>query len=318
MGNGSSSYSATERVLHLRQRLLDAPRGRLAVDDFARSMAVHRRTVLRWADLLDSLGASDPEAPRVVRERDDAGRVWIRLEPVAAPPSRTRYQVAGAHLAVRVLAGADGSLLSDCAADSLPRIGDLGERQLYAQPHDPRRYRENDDVMDVVLRAVMGKRVLVVRRLGRPPRRFEPWTLVAYREAFYLYGRDPDLDVMRTLAVERIEEACLQGERFSLPDDYEPSRVFGGRFGIWVEAGCQAKLEARFSRRVWPSIEARALPGEAELDRDARLLSWTVVVTPEVETWLVSWGAEVEVLAPDWLRARVADAHRAAWSLYER
>jgi hypothetical protein len=36
----------------------------------------------------------------------------------------------------------------------------------------------------------------------------------------------------------------------------------------------------------------------------------------EMQPWIRSWGAQVEVLAPDWLRERVADELRRASDRY--
>lgn len=238
-------------------------------------------------------------------------------------PRATPYQAAAALLAVQGLAGAGGSLLSDCAADVLS--GDNTDRRLrqgfHVQAHEPRGYRVHDGTLDLVLRAVVQRRRVTFRRRGLPEdselKTYEPWTLVAYKGALYLYGLDFGRGEMRTWAVERVDAVVLTEARFEVPEDYDPANVFGDRFGIWTEQPATEDIVAVFSERVWSAVAARVMPGEVSLDASTRTMSWTVAITPEVVTWFVGWAGEAEVLAPAHLRERVAGAHRAAMAVYQ-
>lgn len=293
------------------------------MNDLAESMGVHRRTVLRWAGLLDALHVRDSPTERVLRETGDDGRTWLCLEhPMEPDPGATPYQAAAALLAVQGLAGAGGSLLSDCAADVLS--GDDTDKRLrrgfHVQAHEPRGYRVHDGTLDLVLRAVVQRRRLTFQRRGLPEdselRTYEPWTLVAYKGALYLYGLDIGRGEMRTWAVERMDGVVLTEARFEVPEDYDPAKVFGDSFGIWTEQPAADDIVAVFSERVWSAVAARVIPGEVSLDATSRTMTWRTPITPEVVTWFVGWAGEAEVLAPSHLRERVAGAHRAAMAVY--
>ncbi len=292
------------------------------MNDLAESMGVHRKTIIRWADLLDALHGREPGSERVVRERGDDGRAWLRLEHPGETGKRfTPYQAASALLAVQGLAGGGGSLLSDCADDMLSGVEEAERlrQSFYAHAHDPRSYRVHEDTLDLILRAVVQRRRISFTRRGvatEEPRWFEPWTLVAYNGAFYLYGLDARRGETRTWAVERMDDVVLTEARFEVPVDYDPGAVFRDRFGIFTGPWAAEEVVVRFSEQVWNAVTARSLAGTVRLDASTRTMTWKIAITPEVVTWLVGWAAEAEVLAPAHLRGKVAEAHRAAAALY--
>lgn len=145
----------------------------------------------------------------------------------------------------------------------------------------------------------------------------DPYTLVFYKGGLYLVGYAHNRRALRTFAVERITGVELLKERFELPDDYHPGERLRGAFGIVEEE--PLAVSVRFSPsiahtvsdRLWhPSQTVRTEPD------GSLLLSFTAGGRMEIVSWVLSYGAHAEVLAPADLReevGRIAAAMTAAY-----
>jgi proteasome accessory factor B len=137
--------------------------------------------------------------------------------------------------------------------------------------------------------------------------------------ALYLIGWDETRDALRTFKVERIRDVALTPRTFELP---EGDGVEGALRRAWDIIADQEATEVvlRFS----PSVAARVQEAtwhptqRVEVGEDGSL-TWraTVAGTIEIRLWILSWGDDVEVIAPEALRIDVASTHRRAWERYE-
>jgi proteasome accessory factor B len=126
--------------------------------------------------------------------------------------------------------------------------------------------------------------------------------------ALYLIGHDETRGAMRTFKVERILDLSLTPRTFEAP---EAGLIAGALRRAWDIIADQPETEvvlrfapgvsARVREATWhPSQEVRELPGGA--------LEWRgrVSGTIEIRLWILAWGDDVEVLAPEALRKEVA------------
>ena len=136
--------------------------------------------------------------------------------------------------------------------------------------------------------------------------------------ALYLIGWDETRDGLRTFKIERIRELNLTADHFEAPTrgaieatlaaawdiiaDQEPTEVVL-RFGPAVAS--------RVAETHWHPTERREAGPDGSLTWRA-----TVAGTIEIRLWILSWGADVEVLAPEGLRRSVAETLEAAASIY--
>ncbi len=64
----------------------------------------------------------------------------------------------------------------------------------------------------------------------------------------------------------------------------------------------------------WVAEETWHKSQQTETLPDGRVrVTFYVGVTPEMVSWLLYYGARVQVVEPAWLRERVGEEHRAAW-----
>ncbi|GEM_PF-1855058 len=341
MSDRKPSYEATVQVMRMVQ-LLERSHGRaLPLNKLASTLGVHRRTVARWAKALEE-GVDDERGGPLVRRERRGGEAWVQLGGKAPSVGGTVFQYAAVRLATGALAGDEGSLMADGAEDVLARLGGEGgwraeavlervETAFHYLPFGPKDHRASEDTLDVLVRALLRQQRVVVHYAGASggkawTYRLDPLTLVLYRDGFYLLamrhmtGRLAGESALRTYSVDRIRSVeLLKAERFELPEGYTPESVFAEGLGIFEGYGPVEQLRLAFEptaavvarERRWPG-----LVGWSELDDGRAVMEVALPVTPEVVSWVVSWGAAVEVLGCASLREAVVEVLTGAIARY--
>jgi predicted DNA-binding transcriptional regulator YafY len=136
--------------------------------------------------------------------------------------------------------------------------------------------------------------------------------------ALYLIGFDEEREALRTFKIERIKTAALTPRTFEPPD---PAGTTSALRAAWDIIADQPLVEIVL--RFAPGVAARIREAtwhptqtlEAEPDGGLRWQA-TVSGTIEIRLWILSWGDDVEVIAPASLRDDVAATHRRALARY--
>jgi predicted DNA-binding transcriptional regulator YafY len=175
-----------------------------------------------------------------------------------------------------------------------------------------------------VLAALVRRRRLRIRYHGRrrdeeSERAISPQRLTQYRNSWYLDAWCHRADGLRSFALERIrEQELLDEEAIEVPPN-ELSDHFDQSYGIF-SGPAEHTAELRFSPEMarWVSEEIWHPAQEGSFEPDG---SWLLRVpfgsARELTMDILRYGAEVEVLAPDFLRDAVAaEAGRTA-GLYQ-
>lgn len=176
----------------------------------------------------------------------------------------------------------------------------------------------------IVAEAVVESRELVFQyaglRDGVPrQRRVHPYHLGCIADQWYIVGRDPERDELRTFALARLRRPRAGRLRFERPQDFDLEKFLAGSFSVFQARGVETvrllldPLAARIaSERKWhPSQKIRT-----QADGGA-ILTLRVGIAPDLINWILSWGARAEVLEPIHLRDRIASELRAAAALYK-
>ena len=135
--------------------------------------------------------------------------------------------------------------------------------------------------------------------------------------ALYLIGWDETRDGMRTFKIERIRDVALTPDSFEALDA-EIDGMFERAWDIIADQD-PTEVVLRFSAAVASRVrEARWHPSEQVEEEADGSLRWraTVAGTIEIRIWILSWGEDVEVLAPPELRDEVAGRLRRAAERY--
>jgi len=295
---------------------------------------------MRPKDIAERLGMSVRNVYRDLKALDgevglptwsDGGR-WGILESAFLPPLKLTLSEAmavflGARLMVRYADKYDpdlGSAFEKLAATLPETLRDHVSRSLDVlqdAPLDP------DFIENVrqLTRAWAERRVVEIEYEGaayegrpgeRSRRTVRPFLIEPSLQthALYLIGWDETRDALRTFKIERIRDVALTPRTFDLP---EGDGVEGAIRRAWDIIADQPPTDVVL--RFAPSVAARVQEAtwhptqRVEVAKDGSM-TWraTVAGTIEIRLWILSWGDDVEVLAPRELRDDVRGIHQRA------
>ena len=327
------TYGAAGRLVKVVLALLRTPRGR-DLDGLAEDLGVSRKTVERYAKVLIEEVEGENGLPLVEMVRSE-GRPRLRVRAAELGVESNEFQAASVFFAAAALRSLHGTVIGD-GPDELwdklkkrlpPRSRDALEqieRKFLYVPFAAKRYDAFDDQVGLLLKAVLRQEVLRIRYRRAEGKktslhRFCPYSFVLYRDALYLLGQSSRHANPIYLSVDRIVELEPAGERFDLPRDYSPSKFTGDVFGIW--AGANVKVSLRLTGRAADLIPERIVhPSQVftPLRGGATMMNLEVRGWQELAWWILSWGGDVEVLAPADLRRYVKQSVQSAAALYAR
>jgi predicted DNA-binding transcriptional regulator YafY len=144
---------------------------------------------------------------------------------------------------------------------------------------------------------------------------FAPYLLIAS----YTVGSIKHPEVLRTFKFERIRYAQLTEEIFQTPEDFE-DRALLRTWGIVNIDEEPVEVHLRFSQYVAKRVkETMWHPAQQILETPGAGLTWTAQIsnTLEIESWIRSWGADCEVLAPQELREKMMKEANNLAALYD-
>jgi proteasome accessory factor B len=315
------TQSKAARLRRIEHRLYNTPQGLRAVE-IAAYCGVDRRTVYRDLDALHDMG---------VPIWEDQGRYGIDRTSYLSTVRLNLNEAIALFFAARLLSHHSDEhnphvvAALDKLAASLP---DTTISSHLAHAADAIRARPLRATyvrtVEVLTRAWADRRL--VRLRYRAPNRdltervIAPYFLEVSRSepAAYVIAFDQLRQALRTFKIERIEHADLLDEPYSIPDDFDPYRYLAGAWGVMDDAAVEVRL--RFTAAAAPRVRESVWHHSQrlhELADNGCELSMAVGGIREIRSWVLSWGADVEVLAPAELRADVAEHGRRMAVLYK-
>jgi proteasome accessory factor B len=332
------TYPAAMRLARIVLELGSRPYG-WSFDSIRKELRVSERTLMRYvaacrANLLDWTGR-----PMIEVVRRGSGR-WLRLRSSTESRDSNPYRAASLYFMLTLLKFLEGTVLKESVEDlwersfkNLPaheqqRLVDF-DRKFYAVPYAPKIYREYDDQLDVILRALIGQNTIRVDYGGlsgeSKEHQFDPYTLITHRGGLYVIGISHLSRAIRYFAIERIVSAEFVLDRdkhrirFAYPKGYRPEKHLEGTFGLLdgpeadVELLLLADTEAYLRHRmIHPTQKFRRR-------RDGKtVLSMRVRGTTELRNFILGFGPWLEVLKPAALRKEIAELSHETAALYDR
>jgi predicted DNA-binding transcriptional regulator YafY len=321
----SQRYESGEkflRVIQLFQRLSDTQAG-LTTRQLAEHLEVTTRTVQRYISTLrDSAGIDIEEVE---------GRFRIGSRSRLPAMQLDHYQATELLLAVRAMQqmrseqdpALIGALAQLARALSVPVVTRYLQGLIAASERRPAsgaRHRLERVIVDAFVRR---QRVEVTYRdaEGRETRRvLHPYFLEPRAESrtLYIFAYDELSAEVRPFRLDRVQDARLLTTTFTVPDDFDIDAVVSGSWGIWQAPG-QDDVVLRFDRAIAERAREALWHRGAEIsecadgDLETRM---TVASEVEMRSWVLGWGASVEVIAPPSLREHVAATLRRGANRY--
>jgi len=134
-------------------------------------------------------------------------------------------------------------------------------------------------------------------------RKLDPYHAVRFEGDWYIIGFCHLRRDIRTFSLARIQTASETGISFQIPEHFDFKKISGSQFGIHRGEG-NIFVKIKFSKNVAEYIKERVWHQSqvlTECDNGEVVLSLTVNHLLELKRWILSWGAEAEVLEPDYL-----------------
>src|SRR5574342_1198945 len=310
----------TARLRQLEETLLLKPGGMRAAD-LSRRLKVDRRTIYRDLDFLSEQG---------VPLWQEHGIFGI---------NRTRYQSTVRltyHESVALVLA--GLLLARTFDERNPHVIAALRRLAVTLPEPftaqleraARRTQsqQNNDRHTAVLEAIAegwgtGHKVRIAYNApngdASQERVIAPYTLEATDAGVYVIGHDESTGEIRTFKLERLQSARLLPEPYSIPNDFDPAAYLKHSWRI-MTGDQPSEVILRFNAEAAPYVRERTWHPSQEIESgpDEGLTLHLCIAEPrEMLPWIRSWGPQVEVVAPEWLRERVAEDLRRGAQIYE-
>ncbi len=319
-GEGDRIASKAARLRRIEFRLYHANQG-LRAAELAAECGVDRRTIYRDLATLHQMG---------VPIWEDRGRYGLERSSYL---STVRLNL---NEAVAILFAA--RLLSHHSDENNPHIASALEKLAAGIPEQTisnhlarvaeqvrsRPLRASYiNAIETLTRAWADRQVVQLRyrATGRAPteRIIEPYFLEVSRSepAAYVIGFDRLRNDLRTFKIERIEAAIVLNEHYQIPPEFDPYQHLDGAWGVINDESVLVRL--RFSAEAAPRVRESVWHHSQQLHDCADggcELQLTVGGTREIRSWVLGWGAEVEVIAPAELRAEIAAHAQRMRALY--
>jgi predicted DNA-binding transcriptional regulator YafY len=327
------------------------------------ALALQAGERLTYARIVDEFGIERRTAERYVRDLRDAGlpvvnvqrgrtvelalhalRSRMNVEAIDVSPavakSLTLLVVAAALLPANlgVREAVDRTVRAALRVRGMKLAGELRrlEDAVLVLENDAKDYTGREDIFEALFDAVLEGRLVDVvytsPRTGSEHRRMFPASIGLYRGGLYVLGVDDgdDGSHARWWALERFDDVPVVVGEQRLPAAAR-LKALGSARRRWGPARARDEfiVTLAFSPAAAPFVRARPWHPEVDIatedDGGVRMSMRLAGETLMLESWLKSWGSEVQVLRPAWLAEKIADdlqraaaRHREAAAAFER
>ena len=311
-------------------QMIDRPQG-VTIEGAAREFACAPRTIWRDLDALQQAGfplyserASDGYRGlwRVREEFKRALPLKLTLGELAAlVMSRALLSPLGVGLFGPEVDSAFDKIQNVLSRDALKLIAQMRER-LGVRAAGAKLQAPAAEHLPKIHTALADGRTLRIRyysasRDSEDTREIDPYHLTLHNGGLYLVAHCHLRDALRIFAVERMRSVELTRGHFDVPGSFNAGKYLAGAWGmlqgelVTVRVIFARGLAPYIRERLWhPSQKLRDLP-------DGRVeVTLLVADTLEVRRWILGYGVQAEVVAPEGLREALrAEAEALASSL---
>lgn len=311
------------------QTLISAKQGKSA-SDLAGTLECHSRTIYRDLEALQAAGFP------LYNLKQDNKTLWSILETGSQqmPIPLSLTELMALYFSRNMLNVLKGSAIHDSLTSLFEKVKATLPQQYIdylakiehslavgVKAHKP--YRKFKDTLARVQEAAQDQRLIRVRyftmsRRRRTRRRIAPYQVWYYDETFYLIGYCCQRKEIRLFAIDRIEQIEILDETFDPPEGFDAGQFMQTSFGVFQ--GEPASVKIRFtkeaagyvSEKIWHPTQTLTPQPDGGLVFEAQ-----VAGIDEIKRWILKWGADAEVLAPEELRQVVSREVKAMLNHYK-
>lgn len=198
------------------------------------------------------------------------------------------------------------------------------ENTLYVRQRPYKQYKESlTSLFTAINQAIADNRVMDIEyftmsRGENTRRRINPYSLWYFDGSFYVIGYCHLRGEIRVFAVDRIQDFQVSSEIFQRPAEFSGREFMRTSFGVFQ--GKPTRVRIRFFPQVAGYVKEKKWHESQVLTENpdgSVELEMEVAGTREVKLWVMGWGAQAEVLAPDSLRKEIKAEIKAMRAQYQ-
>ena len=143
------------------------------------------------------------------------------------------------------------------------------------------------------------------------PHTFEthPYCLKVFRQRWYMLARTPGKEELRIYSLDRVIDIQLSDSPLILPKDFNAADFFSDYFGIIIGHNIQpSTMELKATAEQAKYLESLPLHSSQEAIEttpEYTIFRYKIVPTFDLKQEILSRGATLEVLSPEWFREEV-------------
>jgi predicted DNA-binding transcriptional regulator YafY len=305
--------------------LLSRPMG-ATINELAEHLEVDRRSVYRQKDAVEDLGIPlyDDKNPS---EREKRWRIleeYVKKMPNLNVPNfdLTLSEIIALYLLKGHAKFYKGTEIDDRLESAFKKISQLVPAELCKQLDKisslfvpiskfGKDYGGKESIIDMCTAAMLGRKTCFVKYhsfSGGEIKNFKIDPLCFFERAggLYVFVRATSFGEIRMLALERIQELEPTGEEFEPVEDFDPEKLLRQAFDVVYDDPIEVKIW--FSADQAPYIKERKW---AEYQHVEENHDGSIILTMktsgwwDVKKWVLSYGAEAEVLEPRELKEEI-------------
>jgi predicted DNA-binding transcriptional regulator YafY len=217
----------------------------------------------------------------------------------------------------------------DEVSDKLARVAGRSTERATARPSvrvhmagaqlDPERSADFE-TLQRAQRGLQSVRFAYVDKAGRRSQRHvDVYGFVVSGGRVYAVAHDRGRGARRVFALDSVSEARIAPQRYSIPDDFDIEAFAARSVSGIMHGDVVTTVTVRFTAVVAGAARADRVVRERTIrDRpDGVDIDYAVEDTAEFVRWVMKWGAEAEIVAPQAVRAAALELARAVVARYE-
>lgn len=146
-----------------------------------------------------------------------------------------------------------------------------------------------------------------------------PYCVRVFKQRWYVLGTSEMGKELRLYGLDRVVAVERTRKRFTIPEGFDAESFFAHGYGVTVSEAEPEKVQ--ISVDAYQANYLRSLPlhhsqEEVEQNADYSVFQYFMVPTYEFQKELLSYGADIEVLSPQWLREQMKKEAESMNELY--
>ena len=134
-----------------------------------------------------------------------------------------------------------------------------------------------------------------------------PYGVKIFNQRWYVVGFCSELKDIRIFALDRILKLQCVSEKFKIPEDFDLEVFFGSSFGVFTDKNPE-KIVLKVNEEKAKYLKSLPLHhSQREIRQEGNYTFFEYFLRPtyDFRQEILSHGAEIEVLSPDWFRQEI-------------